>query len=86
MERVYTIPLRREYRKAAIWRRTKRAMNEVRTFLSKHMKSDDVRIGTDVNEFLWKHGGKNPPHKVKVTVTKDENNVVKASLFTQSNG
>jgi len=47
------------------------------------MKSDDVRIGTDVNEFLWKNGGKNPPHKVKVTVTKGDDNVVKASLFTQ---
>ncbi len=83
MERVYTIPLRRDFRKAAIWRRTKRAMNEVRAFLSKHMKSNDVRIGTDVNEYLWKHGAKNPPHKVKVTVTKGDDNVVKATLFTQ---
>ena len=58
-------------------------MNEVRAFLSKHMKSNDVRIGTDVNEYLWKHGAKNPPHKVKVTVTKGDDNVVKATLFTQ---
>jgi len=81
LERTYNVPLRKEYRKVANWRRTEKAVTGLKKFLVRHMKSEDIKIGKEVNEFLWKHGIKNPPHHVKIEVTKDEKGVVKAELF-----
>ena len=81
LERVYNVPLRKEYQRAARWKRTKRAVTALQTFLKKHMKSEEVKLGTELNNELWKHGIKNPPHHVKVTVTKDAEGNVKADLF-----
>ncbi len=80
-ERVYTIPLRREFLKAPLHRRSKKAITKIKQFLSQHMKSEDVRLGRELNLYVWKHGIQNPPSRVKVTVTKDDNGVVKAELF-----
>ena len=75
-ERVYTIPLRREFLKAPKWKRTKRAINITKEFLMKHMKSKDVRIGKYLNQLILSRGRKNPPGKVKVKVWKEEEKVV----------
>ena len=45
------------------------------------MKSEVVKIGKFLNEELWKHGIKNPPHKVKVTATKNDKGEVFAEKF-----
>ncbi len=81
LERTYVIPLRKEFRKVANWKQTKKAVKAAKEFLAKHMKSSDVRLGVSVNEELWKHGIKNPPHKVKVVAVKDAEGVVRAELF-----
>ncbi len=81
LERTYTIPLRREFSKVPGWRRTKKAVKAVHEFLQKHMKSDNVKLSPTLNEKIWNHGGKNPPHHVKVTVTKDSEGKVNAELF-----
>ncbi|MBW2973609.1 50S ribosomal protein L31e [Candidatus Woesearchaeota archaeon] len=81
VERTYTIPLRREWLKAPKYRRAKKAVNAVKEFLIKHMKSEDVRLGKYLNEEIWKDGMKNPPGKVKVNVLKDDKGVVRAELF-----
>lgn len=81
LERTYNVPLRREYLKAPNWNRTKKAVSALRQFLSKHMKSTDIRLTNTLNKELWKHGIKNPPHHVKVTVSKDDKGVVMAELF-----
>ncbi len=84
LERTYNIPLRREFLKVQNWRRTEKAVTATREFLKRHMKAesvDQVKLGKELNEELWKHGIKNPPHHVKVTVTKDKDGLVKAELF-----
>ncbi len=81
LERTYTIPLRKEFMKVPRWKKSKKAVTALRQFLVKHMKSEDVKIGKEVNEYVWNHGIKNPPHHVKVTVTKDDKGVVNAELF-----
>lgn len=81
IERTYTIPLRKEYMKAPRYKRTPRAVKAVRDFLQRHMKSEIVLLGKHLNDELWKHGIRRPPHHLKVTVQKDEKNVVKAELF-----
>jgi len=81
IERTYNVPLRKEFMKVPRWRKTQKAVKALRQFLSKHMKSDNIKIGKEVNEKLWKHGIRNPPHHIKVNVTKDSEGVVKAELF-----
>lgn len=81
LERTYNVPLRKEYMKAPRWKRTQKAVVALQQFLSKHMKSEDVKIGKEINELLWLHGIKNPPHHVKIIATKDDKGVVKAELF-----
>jgi large subunit ribosomal protein L31e len=80
-ERTYIIPLRKDVNKSPMYKRAKKAVNTVRHFLEKHMKSDDVKLGNMLNLMLWKRGIRNPPGKVKVTVVKDDKGVVKAELF-----
>ena len=81
LERTYIIPLRREWLKVPRYKRAKKASTAVREFLSKHMKSDNVKIGNGLNMELWKHGMKNPPHKIKINVIKEDDGTVKAELF-----
>jgi len=70
-ERIYTIPLRREFIKAPSYRKTKKALTAIKQFLKKHMKAEKVKIGKYLNLELWKHGRKNPPARIKIKATKD---------------
>lgn len=81
IERIYTIPLRKEYLKVPRYRRAEKASRALRAFLIKHMKSEDIKIGSFLNEHIWLHGMKNPPHHVKVNAVKLPNNIVYAELF-----
>lgn len=80
LERIYTIPLRAGFRNVASYRKTNKAVKTLQEFLKKHMKSEDVRLGQHLNNFLWKHGIKNPPPRVTVKAQKDEEGVVRAEL------
>lgn len=68
-EKIYIIPIRREWLKVPRNRRGKRAVNEVRNFLSRHMHSDDIKLSQKLNKKIWKSGIKKPPSKVKVKVS-----------------
>ena len=66
MEKNFIVPLRREFQKAPIYARTKRAIKAVREYLVKHMKNEDVRLGKHINMYLWQNGNRNPPHKIEI--------------------
>ncbi|MBI4153019.1 60S ribosomal protein L31 [Candidatus Woesearchaeota archaeon] len=66
---------------APSYKRAKKAMAAVRSFLQKHMKSEQVKLGSHLNMHVWKRGIKHPPHHVKVTAIKDDEGVVRAELF-----
>lgn len=80
LEREYNVPLRKGWLKAPRYKRSKKAVTVLKQFLEKHMKSDDVKLGMHVNQHIWKHGIKNPPHHVKVKVVKFDDGSVKAEL------
>ncbi|HII16486.1 TPA: hypothetical protein HA361_01100 [Candidatus Woesearchaeota archaeon] len=80
LERTYTVPLRKEFMKAPMYRRAKKAMTALREFVARHMKSADVRLGRYVNESVWVRGIKSPPHHVKVDCVKYEDGHVTAEL------
>ncbi|MFH0870710.1 MAG: 50S ribosomal protein L31e [archaeon] len=75
IERDYVVPLRKGFRRIAGYKKSAKAMRTLRIFLEKHMKSDKVRIGLHINEYIWANGGKNPPHHVKVHVWKSDDEV-----------
>ncbi len=80
LERIYTIPLRASYRNAPPYRKTNRAVIGVRSFLERHMKATNIRLGQHLNALLWARGIKSPPPRVTVKAVKDEEGVVRAEL------
>jgi len=68
MERTYVIPLRKEWLKVPIYKRTKKAVTATKQFLVKHMKIKNVKLGRHLNMKLFKDGYRHPPHKVEVSV------------------
>lgn len=81
MERTYTIPLRKQWRKTVRYRRAKKTVRAIREFLQRHMKGSDVKIGPFLNEEVWKHGMKNPPSRIRVNAYKNPEGMVLAELF-----
>lgn len=79
MERVYVIPLRKA---KAVPRtiRAARAIRAVQSFLSIHMKSDEIKLDASVNEKIWERGIQKIPSKIKVKAVKDEDGIVSATL------
>src|SRR3989344_7391262 len=65
-EKLFTIPLRKEFLKAPIYKRTSKAVRAVKQFISRHMKAEEVKIGPELNLALWSKGMRNPPSRVKV--------------------
>jgi large subunit ribosomal protein L31e len=81
IERIYTIPLG-VAKKAPIYRRSNRAMTEVREYLAKHMKTseENVKISPGLNEVIWKRGDMKPPLSVRVRAVKFEDGGVEAEF------
>lgn len=75
LERVYIIPLRRVYETRRT-KRASRAIRELKKFISRHMKSDNVIIDPLVNEKIWERGIEKPPRRIKVKAVKYEDNRV----------
>src|SRR3989344_8709103 len=83
-EREYIIPLRNEWRKVANYRRTGRAIKEIKKFIARHMKVPDrdlskVKLNIYLNNEIWFRGKKKPPAKIKVKAIK-EGDIVKVEL------
>jgi len=78
--RSYIVPLRKGFSNAPKYKRTPRAVREMYTFISRHMKSEDVRLTPELNNLIWLHGIRNPPPKVHVDCKKDDKGVVVVQL------
>ena len=81
LERVYTVPLGKAY-EAIRLKRARRAVSLLRSFVSRHMKSEDVAISNALNSFLWQHSIEAPPRKVKIRAIR-ENAKVKVYLHDE---
>lgn len=68
----HTIPLRRDFIKVPKYRRAKRAINFIKKYVKRHSKKEEVKIGSELNQHIWKKGIKNPPGKVSVEILVDE--------------
>ena len=80
-ERIYTIPLRKEFMKVPSYKKTSKTITAIKEFLKKHMKVEEVKIGKYLNLELWKHGRKNPPPRIKVKAVKDKVKIKDKEVF-----
>ncbi|MBU0760693.1 MAG: 50S ribosomal protein L31e [Nanoarchaeota archaeon] len=84
LEREYIIPLRKEWRKVANYRRTGRAIKAIKKFIARHMKVPEhdvskVKLDIYLNNEIFFRGRKKPPAKIKVKAVR-EGDVVKVRL------
>ncbi|MCG2863234.1 MAG: 50S ribosomal protein L31e [Vulcanisaeta sp.] len=81
VERVYVINLRRT-REVSRTKRSPYAIRLIRKFVARHMKvePDKVKIGNDVNEYVWSRGIEKPPRRVEVRVIKYSDGTVEVKL------
>lgn len=77
LERDYIVPLRRKYANTPRYKRSKKAVTVLREFLVRHLKTENVKIGQYLNEFVWARGIRHPPSKVAVHAIVDEKDGVK---------
>lgn len=74
-ERIYVVPLR-EAKEKARYRRAAKAMDLIREFVRKHMKTERVKIDGKLNEKVWARGAKKPPSRVRIRAVKKEDGSV----------
>lgn len=79
LERIYTIPLRKA-KEGSRNGRADRAVREVRGFLERHMKSEDIWIDDAVNQAIWARGKYKVPSRLRVRAVKFDDGVVEVSL------
>ena len=82
IERIYTIPLRKEWIKVARAKRANKAMATIKNFINRHVKAEKVKIDPDVSKFVFSHNIKKPPGRIKVMVSGDKKEV-KVKLFEE---
>jgi large subunit ribosomal protein L31e len=51
----------------------------IKEFAKQHMKNENVKIDQELNQQIWKRGKTNPPRKIRVKMSVDDNTVLVAS-------
>ena len=78
-ERVYTIPLGKVLLSANTHRAV-RAINMIKEFARRHMKTYEIKIDEEVSHQIWARGVRSPPRKIRVKMTKtDEGHILVSS-------
>ena len=75
LERVYTIPLGKVLLSQS-QHRAVRAINMIREFARKHMKTQEIKIDEEVAHLIWSKGVRSPPRKIRVKLTKTDDGYI----------
>ncbi len=54
-------------------RKAPKAINEIKKWVAKMMKTSDVRVDPKLNQFIWSQGIRNLPHRVRVRISRKRN-------------
>ena len=71
--REYTIHLHKRLHGVGFKKRAPRAIKEIKKFAQKQMGTEDVRIDTRLNKFVWSQGIRNVPFRVRVRLARKRN-------------
>ncbi len=82
LERIYTINLGKVLLSPNN-QRAKRAINMIRSFATKHMKSENVKIEEEISHLVWERGIRHPPRKIRVKITKDDDGNIIVSKYQE---
>jgi len=82
LERVYTINLGKVLLSPDN-QRAKRAINMIREFARRHMKTEEIKIEEDVAHQIWSKGIRSPPRKIRVRMSKTEDGAVLVSRYEE---
>lgn len=74
-EKIYTIPLRKEWLKVPIYKRSRKSITAIKQFLLRHLKKE-VKIGPYLNEYIWKQGNRHPPARVKIRIEEEDKKLI----------
>eukprot|EP00429_Kryptoperidinium_foliaceum_P070421 CAMPEP_0176058490 /NCGR_PEP_ID=MMETSP0120_2-20121206/29142_1 /TAXON_ID=160619 /ORGANISM="Kryptoperidinium foliaceum, Strain CCMP 1326" /LENGTH=134 /DNA_ID=CAMNT_0017392017 /DNA_START=61 /DNA_END=463 /DNA_ORIENTATION=- len=82
--RDYTIHLHKYLHKTQFKKRAPRAVRAIRRFAAKTMMTQDIRIDTKLNKFVWSNGIRNIPRRVRVRMSRkrNEDEEAKEKMFT----
>ena len=72
MKYIQTIVLSKQAEGIAFKKRAPRCIREIKRIAAKTTKIDDIRIGEDVNLFVWSKGIRAPPRKIRVQFEEKE--------------
>ena len=82
LERIYTINLGKVLLSPTN-QRAKRAINMIREFASKHMKSENIKIEEEISHLVWARVIRSPPRKIRVKMTKDDDGNIIVSTYQE---
>ena len=71
-EKTYTIPIGKLGYTTDRGHRAPRAVRDVKKYVSRHMRSDEVSISNEINATIWAKGINKPPRKIVVRAVKDK--------------
>ena len=71
-EKTFTIPVGRLGYATDRGHRSPKAVRDVRAYVARHMKADEVSISNEINQELWGRGINKPPRKITVRAVKDK--------------
>ena len=71
--RDYTINIHKMLQGIQFKKRAPRCIRDIKRFATKEMYTEDVRIDTGLNRFIWVNGIRNVPRKVRVRITRKRN-------------
>ena len=82
--RIFTVHIHKYIHGIGFKRRAPRAIKAIREFARKQMKTEDIRIDTDLNKFIWSQGIRNVPYRVRVRLSRrrNEEDDAKNKLYT----
>ncbi len=82
LERVHTINLGKVLLSPNN-QRAKRAINMIKEFTARHMKTDEIKIEESISHQIWKRGIRHPPRKIRVKMTKTDEGFVLVSPYEE---
>ena len=54
-------------------RKAPKAINEIKKWVAKMMRTPDVRVDPKLNQFIWSQGIRNLPPRVRVRISRKKN-------------
>jgi len=82
LERVHTINLGKVLLSPNN-QRAKRAINMIKEYAVRHMKTEEIKIEESISHQIWKRGIRHPPRKIRVKMTKTDEGFVLVSPYEE---